>query len=119
VLNAFGSVVFDKFPNDIARNLSADMGAKMCSTYHIAYGFLSLAWRYFPQTRTCLGILLHQGDELRKLAERLLNDMFAHQDIIGQPALLGRRREFAGKLAFPFCCPSDVERDPEGHGMFE
>jgi hypothetical protein len=88
VLNTFGSTVFDKFPNDLARDGFPNTGMNACSTYHIAYGFFSLTWTYFPRTRSCLGILLLQGHESQTITEKLLNDICAQQKSIGHPILL-------------------------------
>jgi len=86
ILGTFGSVIFDKSPLDILHSRLSDPNSVQTFTYHIALGFFSLAFRYFPQSKTCVGILLVQ--DYKDVAAEVLQDLNKHQVLIGQPLLL-------------------------------
>jgi hypothetical protein len=80
-LESFGSIFFDK-PCELSD------GSQTSSSYHIAYGFFGLAWAYFSQTKTCVGMLLIQDQDDRIMGDKLVQEIFDNQKLIGQPALL-------------------------------
>lgn len=86
VLGTFGSVVFDKSSLDIAHTRLAETDPAHSFIYHIALGFFSVAFRYFPGSKTWLGIPLVQN--YKGIAVDLLQDLYTHQDLIGHPLLL-------------------------------
>lgn len=86
VLGTFGSAVFDKSSPDILHSRNLDTNSAQTFMYHIALGFFSLAFRYFPESKTCIGILLVQN--YKDVAAELLRDLNTHQVLIGQPLLL-------------------------------
>lgn len=61
VLGTFGSVIFDIFTIDLAHKQLTDTEPSNAFAYHIALGFFSLAFRYFPESKACLGVLLIQN----------------------------------------------------------
>jgi len=86
VLGTFGSVIFDKSSLDTAHKILAETDVAHSIIYHIALGFFSVAFRYFPESRTCVGILLVQN--YKAIAADLLQDIYTHQNFIGHPLLL-------------------------------
>ena len=86
VLGTFGSVVFDKSSPHTLCSGSSDARSAHTFTYHIALGFFSLAFRYFPESKTCVGILLVQN--YMDIATEFLRDVDTHRVLIGQPFLL-------------------------------
>lgn len=86
VLGTFGSVIFDKSSLDIFHSKLSGANSAHTFTYHIALGLFSLAFRYFPESKTCVGILLVQN--YKDVAAELIRDLNTHQVLISQPLLL-------------------------------
>lgn len=61
VLGNCGTIHFDKSYLDISRTKLAETDPANSFIYHIAIGFFSLAFRYFPGSNNCVGVLLVQG----------------------------------------------------------
>ena len=88
VLSTFGSVVFDKFHSHAQLNETSDIGLNNTHSYFIAYGFFSLAWRYFPASQRCVGLLFQQGEDSRKITSSLLKEMSENHLLMSHQWLL-------------------------------
>lgn len=86
VLGMFGSVVFEKSFPDIFDFKPGSTNAVPTFAYHVALGDFSLAFRFFPASKTCVGIMLVQ--DYRDVVTELLNDLDTHRALIGEPLLL-------------------------------
>jgi hypothetical protein len=86
VLDIYGSAVFDESPPDFLHFRQLDSDSERESTYHIALGHFSLAFRYFPQSKSSVGILLVQN--YMEVAVELLRELKTHQVLVGQRLLL-------------------------------
>ena len=86
VLGTFRSAIFDKAFPDIVQLGHLDASSTHTYTCHIALKFFSLAFRYFPESKTCIGVLLVQN--FKDVAGELLRDLNTLQILIGQPLLL-------------------------------
>jgi len=86
MLEMFGSVVFEKVYPDVFNFKQSNASTTPTFAYHIALGDFSLAFRYFPGSKTCVGILLVQ--DYKDIAGEILRSLNTHRTLIGEPLLL-------------------------------
>lgn len=86
IFDIVGSVVFDKTYPDVFDFKHGNVSTPPTFAYHIALGDFSLAFRYYPSSKTCVGILLVQ--DYKEIVSELLRDVNTHQALVGEPLLL-------------------------------
>jgi len=86
ILVNHGSVFFKKWDPDILDLEYGTGSTAPTSGYHVALGDFSLAFRYFPQSKTCVGILLVQ--DYKEVATELLYGLNTHRVLIGESLLM-------------------------------
>ncbi|KAI1352237.1 hypothetical protein F5Y01DRAFT_280326 [Xylaria sp. FL0043] len=84
LLMTFGRVMIDKIPLSSTRT-EQEADPNLHFIYHIGFLFFSLTYRYFPKSKTSIGVVLVQDPEI---FSQLSAGLAKHRELIGHPHIL-------------------------------
>ena len=88
ILKTFGSVIFEKFSNSTPQITRAGLSSVEAHSYFIAFGFFSVAWRYFPASKRSIGLLFQQDEDSKNITSNLLKTLSTHCTLMRHPSFL-------------------------------